>query len=246
MTTTAYHVTSRANAMGILKEGFEGGYGDVGFGVYLWTCETAAQDYADKGGWDGSLKDAVIVEVEVPDSDLEMVEPDPSWPNPEDYENVAWVRMDEHDDEARWKPRRMIAEETGEFTLEISVAKLRQLADPIASPPWGDQGKGLTEAMVREAIQFDETVDGPVNNLWGANPEMHAGRIAHLAVNGWDDEITIELFGDNIWPVTDGNHRYYASILREDEAILANITGNWEDICDLRPDPQPAAPALTI
>jgi hypothetical protein len=246
MNITAYHVTSRANAMSILKEGFQGDYGDAGFGAYLWTCEQAAQNYAEQGGWDGSLEDAVIVEVELPESDLEMVDPDPNWPNPEDYENVALVRLDEFDDEARWKPLRMIADETGEFILEVSVAKLREMVDPLATPPWGSQGSGLTEAMVRDAMRFGDTIDRPVNNGFGTNAETHAGRIGHLALHGWDDEITLELSSDDRWPVTDGNHRFYAAIIRGDETLLATAVGDLEKMQALRPDPQPATPALAL
>lgn len=247
MNSTLYHVTSRANAMAILREGFEGGYGDAGFGVYLYNCEQAAQDYLANGGWDGSLPDdAVILEVEAPESEIDVVIPDPAWPNPQDYEQVCWVPMDEYDEDARWKPLRMIADETGEFTLEISIAKLRELADPIASPPWGGQSAGLTETMVRDAIKFEDTVDGPVNDRWGTNPETHAGRIAHLAREGWSDEITLELGDDIPWPVTDGNHRYYAAIIRGDETILTKAVGDWEKLCTLRPDPTPLHPTPAL
>jgi hypothetical protein len=249
MSTTLYHTTSRANAMAILKEGFEGSWGDAGYGVYLWACEATAQDYLAAGGWAGELgDDAVILEVEAPESEIDVVVPDPAWSNPQDYEQVRWVPMDDSDQEARWRPLRMIPEETGEFILEISVAKLREIADPIASPPWGSQSAGLTEAMVRGAMEHDETVEKPVNNRWDTNPETHAGRIAHLARKGWSDEITLELGEGGRWPVTDGNHRYYAAIIRGDETIFAKAVGDWELLRTLRPDPTPlpSAPALTF
>lgn len=246
MTTTAYHVTSRANAMSILKEGFQGDYGDAGFGVYLWTCEAAAQDYAEQGGWDGSLKDAVIVEVELPENDLEMVDPDPNWPNPEDYENVALVRLEEFDDEARWAPTRMIAEEDGSYVLELSVAKLRGLCDPIQMPPWFDDGLWVTPGKVRDAYERGDFYDGVVNDDPNVCSELHAQRIAYHMKFGWDDAITLEIADYNDWPLNDGNHRFFAAILREDEGILVAASGDWEKIRALRPDPQPAAPALTL
>lgn len=97
---TAYHTTERENVEDILSNGFLGGWGDVGFGVYLYDNIYDARDYAHDGGWDGELKDPVILKVV--SSDLMYVDPDPSWPNPEDYETVCWIELP--DDDTRWKP----------------------------------------------------------------------------------------------------------------------------------------------
>lgn len=103
---TVYHVTSATNAEKIKNEGFEGGWGDAGFGVYFYGELHNALAYLDRGGWDGELDrdDAVIVAAEVDNADLDFVIPDPEWPNPEDYDDVLWYPMEETSD-ARWKPK---------------------------------------------------------------------------------------------------------------------------------------------
>jgi len=98
-----YHVTERTDAKDILKNGFIGGWGDVGYGVYLYDDPLDAMDYAAKGGWDGSLKDLVIIEISTAEARRVPVM-DQSW-EASDYENMYWHPMDESNEEERWKPR---------------------------------------------------------------------------------------------------------------------------------------------
>jgi hypothetical protein len=97
-----YHVTSPENARNIQEIGFLGGWGDVGYGVYLFDGLHLAADYALKGGWDGELKEAVIIEIRVNPAELDEIHPDPGWSNPEDYADVLVHHMDE-DDPAPWE-----------------------------------------------------------------------------------------------------------------------------------------------
>ncbi len=107
---TVYHVTSAARADDIINNGFKGGWGDAGFGVYFYGEIHNAFAYRNGGGWDGELdpSTAIVIAVEVDDSDLDFVIPDPSWPNPEDYDDVLWFQME--DSASRWQPPREIAE----------------------------------------------------------------------------------------------------------------------------------------
>lgn len=100
--TTYWHVTSAANAAAILEEGFEGGYGDDGFGVYLFSDLGAAEDYAAENGWDRSLVDPVLLEVRCDPRLIWDIDIQPDWPNPEDYEFVHRFPMRE--DDQNWKP----------------------------------------------------------------------------------------------------------------------------------------------
>lgn len=102
---TFYHVTERDIAADILKEGFLGGWGDVGFGVYLYGNLPEALNYALKGGWDGELQDPVILAVD--DPHIGLVIPEPSWPNPEDYLDVHWHEMDDDEEDALWVPQHL-------------------------------------------------------------------------------------------------------------------------------------------
>jgi hypothetical protein len=100
---TCWHVTSAAQVIEILKEGFRGNWGDAGYGVYLFSDFDAAEDYADEGGWDGSLQDPIILEVQATASDVAHVIPDPNWPNPDDYEHVLWAELSP-DTDPLWRP----------------------------------------------------------------------------------------------------------------------------------------------
>lgn len=97
-------MTERANADAILRAGFLGGWGDLGFGVYFWTNEAAARAYAEKGGWDGMLEDPVLLEVR--DASLEpfqLADLHPDW-DPTPYQSMLWRPMDEDDRETPWQP----------------------------------------------------------------------------------------------------------------------------------------------
>ncbi|MCW3784445.1 hypothetical protein [Defluviimonas salinarum] len=107
-----WHVTDPESAKCILDQGFLGGWGDDGFGVYLYDCRHAALRYAAKGGWDGGLdpETAVLIEVEVPEGEAIEVIPHPEWPNPEAYRQIFLHPMDEDDEGAFWTPERRLFE----------------------------------------------------------------------------------------------------------------------------------------
>lgn len=59
----------------------------------------------------------------------------------------------------------------------------------------------------------------------------HCGRVRFLARQGWLDAIQIDVgvpslgYSGPEWPVTDGNHRLWASILRGEAFIAVDICG---------------------
>lgn len=100
----AYHVTERAAARAIALEGFLGGWGDVGFGVYTWTHASRAQAYAAQKGWDGLLEDPVVLVLRDP----ALVRIDPwdvhhTW-DAEAYTAMLWAPMDEDSPDTPWRP----------------------------------------------------------------------------------------------------------------------------------------------
>ena len=105
---TLWHVTGPEAAEAILDEGFAGGWGDDGFGVYLFSSLPAARVYAAEGGWDAGLEAPVLLEVEAEADEVCPILPDPAWPNPEDYVHVLVHPMDPDAEEARWSPRRRV------------------------------------------------------------------------------------------------------------------------------------------
>jgi|AACY02.16.fsa_nt_gi hypothetical protein len=116
----AFHVTERESALRILEEGFLGGWGDVGFGVYFWTDETVCRAYAKHGGWDGLIEDPVVLVVE--DPGLQPINPwdiHPDW-DPKPYLSMLWRPMDEDDPDTPWR-----------------LAQLSLLEDPVSGPEPG-------------------------------------------------------------------------------------------------------------
>jgi hypothetical protein len=103
---TYYHVTEREFVDDIVGSGFLGGWGDWGYGVYLFGTIHSAHAYAQQGGWDGLLKDPVILKVETERGEAVQGEIHPEWPNPEDYEDVFYVRLREPDEgDTVWVPK---------------------------------------------------------------------------------------------------------------------------------------------
>lgn len=96
-----FHVTEEATAKKILAEGYAGGWGDVGYGVYFYNNLDDAVEYARRGGWDGQLARPAVIESSVPYDRFQKVEPHPEWPNPEDYETVRYAPMDEDNETDR-------------------------------------------------------------------------------------------------------------------------------------------------
>ena len=103
-----WHVTSGPAALSILEAGFEGGWGDDGFGVYVFTCLSGAGSYLARGGWDGRLDPAaaVILEIDCDESELRGIDIHPDWPNPEAYLSILMHPME--DEDGIWAPVRRI------------------------------------------------------------------------------------------------------------------------------------------
>lgn len=101
---TFYHGTERVNTPDILSNGFIGGWGDAGFGVYLFDNPFDAQQYAAKGGWDGELEQPVILKIQA--DDVERVPVLSSEWDAQLYENMWWHDMEDQQDEddPRWIP----------------------------------------------------------------------------------------------------------------------------------------------
>ena len=125
-----------------------------------------------------------------------------------------------------------------EDTCLVSVARLRKLCDPFAQPPW-EGVAGLTTEGVRQAMQdgfvlaqaySDPEQIGAPERIAAWTPEEHISRIAYLAHHGWAEPIEVDVGVPDMgcyvdWPVTDGNHRLAAAIVRGDKHILASVSG---------------------
>jgi GNAT superfamily N-acetyltransferase len=135
--TYLYHTTSPDAAEAILVEGFLGGHGDVGFGVYFYDNLPDAVAYGRRGGWDGSLATFAVLEAEVPMRMIQPIEPHPEWPDPEAYNNVRYVEMDENDvDQPLRVPTKIVARGGVDPTeRSTSLAAAPELAEQIVIRP---------------------------------------------------------------------------------------------------------------
>jgi hypothetical protein len=102
-----YHVTERETAAEIQRVGFLGGWGDCGYGLYVYTSPGEALAYAKRGGWDKSLKDPVVLVAHIPLKLLQPPELHPDW-NPKSYECVLWAPMDENSEDVTLLPEVLI------------------------------------------------------------------------------------------------------------------------------------------
>lgn len=114
----------------------------------------------------------------------------------------------------------------------VSVSRLSELCNPFVNPPW-EGIAGLTIEGVRDAIKDGlrktqaYSADAHASQ-WTV--EEHIARIAHLATVGWTDPVQIDVGVPFLgcwvdWPLTDGNHRLAAAIVRGEPRILASLAG---------------------
>lgn len=110
MPARVYHVTRTENVASILEEGFLGGWGDAGFGVYVFIDLRSAENYLQKGGWDRQQdpSDMTILEIWADRSEFERVNAHSDWTDAEFYLCVLMVPLDE-DSDAPWRPDRITA-----------------------------------------------------------------------------------------------------------------------------------------
>jgi hypothetical protein len=112
-------------------------------------------------------------------------------------------------------------------TDTIRVVDLREICDPLENPPWTDWPGGCLRAQIDTALEAGRVVP-PFQSS-----DDHAGRIAWLALNGWQDAIAFDIPVDGMgtwWACTDGNHRLAAAIYRGDILIAAVMSGCCDTI----------------
>ena len=120
-------------------------------------------------------------------------------------------------------------------TILVPVDKLLESCSIIPTTCWGYK---IALDEVRQAIE-KQTFDAIPWNLvkfekfTEEERQYHIRRIAYLAVHGWSDPIEIDVgcpclgfYTD--WLILDGNHRFFAAIVRGDSHIPATIAGQLD------------------
>jgi hypothetical protein len=125
--------------------------------------------------------------------------------------------------------------ESGFDFIQVPVSRLSEICDLTHGiTPWGYP---INPEEIREAVSAGRVAPKPRRGFPGWPTERkrqyHIRRVAYLVINGWHNPIEIDVGVPSLncyidWPIVDGNHRFYASIVREDPFILAVISGELD------------------
>lgn len=126
--------------------------------------------------------------------------------------------------------------------MKIPLTSLKPWS-PFKNVVWASLDRGITREEIREAIEQKKFLTEPINTdtldtLFKTPREDHVKRIAFLVVNGWKDEIHLDVGVPSMcchvdWIIMDGNHRLAAAFYREDETIEAGIMGEARHAAEL-------------
>lgn len=120
----------------------------------------------------------------------------------------------------------------GDLVLQVPVVRLRELCDPTKSTPWGYR---IAPKEVDKAIEAGKFQTSPwkafPRSFTGKERQYHIERVAYFVVHGWLDPIDIDVgvpsLGCHVgWVIQDGNHRFYAAVIRGSKSILATLSGD--------------------
>jgi hypothetical protein len=117
----------------------------------------------------------------------------------------------------------------------VAVSRVALLCNPTQSWPWCCDAPSTEEwATLLKTAPLE---DCPVASTEPAS--RHIGRIRYLAQHGWSDAIEVDVgcpvlgYGGPKWPVTDGNHRLAAAIVRNDAFISVDVAGQLDHAASL-------------
>lgn len=110
----------------------------------------------------------------------------------------------------------------------VQVKTLLKYCNPLVTPPWGSNILPISREEVQTRIHLGNLTPYREYNPVTLIPETkfdHINRIAWLVVNGWGDSAIAIDFNSNEWIIYDGNHRFAAAIIRNDQMIWAEVYG---------------------
>jgi hypothetical protein len=120
----------------------------------------------------------------------------------------------------------------GDSVFQVPVARLRNLCDPIQVNPWGCQ---ISPREVKKAVETGKFQTTPwkksPRRLTSKERKYHIERVAYFVVHAWSDPIDLDVGVPSLgcyvrWLIQDGNHRFYAAVIRGDQFILSTLSGD--------------------
>lgn len=119
----------------------------------------------------------------------------------------------------------------GDLVLQVPVARLLEICDPTKVTAW--RGFVIHPDEVEEAVKEDRLQSSPWDPSIPKKRERqyHIERVAYFVVHGWTDPIDIDVGVPSLgcyisWMILDGNHRFYAAVIRNDLSILSTLSGD--------------------
>ncbi len=124
--------------------------------------------------------------------------------------------------------------------VSIAPQAIARHWNPLDGDPWG---AGVDPREVERALHEGRFEARPYSSVRDGAYD-HAARIAYLVQHPSRDPIHIDVGVPSLglvvrWPITDGNHRLAAALVRGDCAIEAEVSGSVgyaEDLFDVRID----------
>lgn len=112
----------------------------------------------------------------------------------------------------------------------VSLPKLLKIVNPLDNPPWKEINSSI---LKEEIINITEEYGLEYDPFQPQTRQQHIKKIAYFVKNGWNDDPITIIFNQNIYPIYDGNHRFCAAIIRNDEYIIANVEGSSTKIKEI-------------
>lgn len=129
------------------------------------------------------------------------------------------------------------------MSTQIPVAAIEAFRSPFQNDVW--RCGVVTKLMVEQAIAegsalgyYDWKALGQTSPDNIPSQAQHAARVAYLVQYGWTDAISIDVGVPSLghfiaWPYEDGNHRICAAIIRGDQYIAAEVSGDIDHAAEI-------------
>lgn len=117
----------------------------------------------------------------------------------------------------------------------VPVENIRRYCDPFEADPWTGKGHSFKVDQVWDVVENGKVAKTSYSamvedGMVVSDIHWHIQRVAYFVRYGWTEAVELDVGVPHIdcalgWIITDGNHRFAASIVRGDYAIKCTIAG---------------------